>query len=317
MGLDIRLVLHFAAVAEELSFIRAAARLGVAQPWLSARIRRLEAQLGVPLFIRSTRRVELTEEGRLLWSRTGALLAAVQEIEDAASTLRGEASRLRIGTPPYGLHIPRQNQLIEAFRQGWPGISVELDIGWAPVLVERLRQGVLDLALVVGLAPPAGLEAVAVCETSQNLLLAPEDALAAVAAISPQALRGRKVAVFTRGLNPDLFRQIFEPLAGLGARLVQLPDILDFRHMRFSLEREVIIAQFGWTAVEAARQTGRVIRPLVLRDGPLHLYMVRRRETPRLAARQFWEIARQGYPPETGAGAASGASAPSAGQARA
>ncbi|PHK95521.1 hypothetical protein CR162_08555 [Pseudoroseomonas rhizosphaerae] len=294
MALDIRLVLHFAMVAEELSFVRAAARLGVAQPWLSTRIRQLEAQLGVPLFIRNTRRVELTEAGRLLLARTAPLLAAVRGIEEEAATLRGGASRVRVGTPPYGLYVPRQNQLIEAFRARWPGVTVELDVGWTPVLVDRLRQGVLDLALVVGLTPPGALEAVTVCETGQNLLLDAGDALAAEPVIQPRALRGRKVAVFTRGLNPELFRQLFEPLAGLGARLVQLPDILDFRHMRQSLEPEVIIAQFGWTSAEAARRTGRAIRPLALPEGSIRLYLVRRRELPRLPARQFWEVAREG-----------------------
>lgn len=293
MGVDIRLVLHFGVVAEELSFTRAAARLAVPQPWLSTRIRQLEAQLGVPLLLRSTRRVELTEEGRALLLRARPLIEAAQAVEELAARLRGEAGRVRIGAPPYGSYIPAQNRLIEAFGSRWPETSVELDIGWTPVLLERLRQGVLDLAFVVSLAPPPGYDALLVSETTQDLLFDPGDPLAGLAEVPPQALRGRKVAVFTRGLNPALFGRLFDPIAAAGGILVQIPDILDFRQMRLMWKGDLIIALFGWAADEAAAQTGRVARPMALAEGPLHLYLVRRREMARLAASRIWEVAQR------------------------
>ena len=67
MNLDLKAVIFFAHIARTRSFSRSAAELGVAQPWLSARIRRLEARLGCSLFERTTRSVKLTAEGdRLL-----------------------------------------------------------------------------------------------------------------------------------------------------------------------------------------------------------------------------------------------------------
>jgi DNA-binding transcriptional LysR family regulator len=84
--LDPRLLRYFVAVAEELHFSRAATRLYVAQQALSRDIRRLEQQLGVRLFTRTTRRVELTPEGERLLVRARELLAlqhkAVQELYD-------------------------------------------------------------------------------------------------------------------------------------------------------------------------------------------------------------------------------------------
>jgi DNA-binding transcriptional LysR family regulator len=74
--LDLRLLRHFVAVAEELHFTRAAARLYLTQQALSRDIRRLEEQLGVSLFTRTTRRVALTPEGQRLLTRARAARAA-------------------------------------------------------------------------------------------------------------------------------------------------------------------------------------------------------------------------------------------------
>ncbi|WP_424814168.1 LysR family transcriptional regulator [Roseococcus sp. YIM B11640] len=289
--MDIRLVLQFAVVAEELSFTAAAARLGVPQPWLSTRIRQLESQLGVPLLLRSTRRVELTEEGRALLDRARPIIQGAADVEELARSLRGGGGRLRLGTPPYGSYIPETNRLVEAFRARWPGTSVELDIGWTPVLAERVRQGLVDLAFVTGLSPPAGLEALPVSVTRQELVLDPADPLAALAEVSPAALAGRRVAVFTHGLNPELSQALFAPIAAAGGVLVEVPDIMDFRPMRDSPEPDLILALFGWAAGEAARQSGRVTRRLAT-VGPLRLYLARRRELARLPASRFWDLAR-------------------------
>jgi DNA-binding transcriptional LysR family regulator len=294
MSLDIRLVHDFAVVAEELSFTRAAQRLSVAQPWLSTRIRQLEAQLGVPLLLRSTRRVELTEEGQAMLAAARPLIEAARAVEEQALALRGGTARLRLGTLPYGSHIPEQLSLVEEFRRRWPRISLELDIGWTQVLLERLRQGAIELAFVVGVSPPPGLEALALGETTQDLLLHPTDPLAHEAAITPAMLAGRQVAAFTRGLNPELHQRLFGPMAAAGARLVDVPDILDFRRMREMCGIDQIIALFGWTTADAARQMGRVARPMPLEDGPVRFYLVRRREVPRQAAAHCWELALSG-----------------------
>lgn len=289
MGLDLRLVHDFAVVAEELSFTRAAARLSVPQPWLSTRIRQLEAQLGLPLLLRTTRRVELTEAGRAMLDSARPLVEAARALEECAASLRGEGW-VRLGTLPYGAHIPAQVALVEAFRRGWPRLSLEMDIGWSQVLIERLRQGALDLAFVIGVAPPAGFETMELSRSTQDLLMRPEDPLAAAAAIRPEMLRGRQVAVFTRGLNPALHERLFTPLEAAGARLLHVPDILDFRRMRARWGSELIIALFGWSAAEAVLQTGDVARPLSGGDA-IRFYLARRRELPRPAAARFWAMA--------------------------
>jgi DNA-binding transcriptional LysR family regulator len=291
MALDLRLVLHFAAVAEELSFTRAAARLRVPQPWLSTRIRQLEVQLGVPLLNRSTRRVELTQEGQALLDCSRPLQKAAQTLEAFAAAHGQCADRLRVGMPPYGSRIPERIALINEFAAGWPKTSIELDIGWTLVLLDRLRQGLLDAAFVIGVTLPSDLETLTICSTGLQLLLDPTDELAELPKVSVDQLRDRRVAVFTRGLNPEMYDRLFEPVAHAGGHLVQMPNVMDVQENGTVYPSDLIVAQFGWSAPYAARQWGRITRPMRLEQGSVPLQLVRRREMPRRAASRLWDLA--------------------------
>src|SRR5215211_7136078 len=97
MSPEVRLLRYFLAVADELNFTRAAEQLGIAQPALSAQIRRLEAQLDVRLLERTTRSVQLTDAGRIVHERGPAALAALERVWEAAQRAgRGETGRLRV-----------------------------------------------------------------------------------------------------------------------------------------------------------------------------------------------------------------------------
>src|SRR5689334_14367528 len=98
VDLDTRLLRAFVAVAEELSFTRAAERLFVAQQALSSQIRQLEARLGVSLFERTTRRVAPTEAGERLLGHARAALAALDAATAELDALRrAEHATLRVG----------------------------------------------------------------------------------------------------------------------------------------------------------------------------------------------------------------------------
>src|SRR5262250_1482506 len=96
--MDLRQLSYFVAVAEEGQFTRAAARVSVAQPAVSAQIRRLERELGEPLFHRDRRAASLTGAGEALLPHARAALSAADRGRDAITSLRGVLhGRLRLG----------------------------------------------------------------------------------------------------------------------------------------------------------------------------------------------------------------------------
>ena len=150
--MELRHLRYFVAVAEERHFGRAAVRLHMAQPPLSQQIKVLEADLGVQLLIRSTRRVELTPAGERFLERSRALLDAVESAAGEARRVQeGELGHLTIGftgSATYEL-LPR---LARALRSELPGLTLELRGEMlTPTQVQALHARAIDLAF---LRPP-------------------------------------------------------------------------------------------------------------------------------------------------------------------
>lgn len=146
--LDARLLKCFAMVAEELHFGRAAERLFMTQPPLSQNIRKLEAELGVPLLMRNTRSVRLTAAGEELKRRIASL-----ESEMAATRLavkrvhRGEQGHLSIGLTPSAAYSAFSSCLY-SFRQAYPDVLVDVSEMNSSEMPDALRRGRLDMALM-------------------------------------------------------------------------------------------------------------------------------------------------------------------------
>jgi DNA-binding transcriptional LysR family regulator len=143
---DLRLLRYFLAVAEELNFTRAAARLHMAQQPLSAAIARFERDLGAELFVRTTRHVELTDAGRAL---VEPARAALQAAEDALSAARsagaGATGELQIGLSQ-GAHYGLE-PLFDAVQAQYPRLRLRMRQQSSEPLIESLRAGQLDLAI--------------------------------------------------------------------------------------------------------------------------------------------------------------------------
>jgi DNA-binding transcriptional LysR family regulator len=155
---DVRQLRAFLAVAEDLHFGRAAARLHLAQPYLSRTIRALEDDLAAPLFDRTTRRVELTSAGHALIEHARAMVAVADRARVAvAAAHAGRGGRVRLsfaGPSAHGI----VGQLARAVRERHPLIDLEFLPGrYGTTAVAELLRDEADLALARFTEPPAGV----------------------------------------------------------------------------------------------------------------------------------------------------------------
>ena len=157
--MEIRHLRYFIVVAEEGHITRAADRLGTQQPPLSRQIKAIEQEIGVQLFRRKPRGVELTDAGRALLDDARAMLAHLDHAVDTARrTARGELGRISVGyTSGAGLH-PLLQGIIREFRTAFPLVSVTLSEDFPYELSERLRNDQIDVAFIkTPLANPEGI----------------------------------------------------------------------------------------------------------------------------------------------------------------
>ena len=155
--IELRHLRYFVAVAEELHFGRAAARLHLAQPPLSQQIRKLEEHLGCPLFSRTSRSVALTSAGEALLERARRTLRIVQrDIEETRSVGRGDVGSLHVGFVGSGM-LTTLPAIFRAYRQAHPRIQLHLHESFTAHVVEGLESGTLDAGILRDGDPVEGL----------------------------------------------------------------------------------------------------------------------------------------------------------------
>ncbi|MEU2116789.1 LysR substrate-binding domain-containing protein [Streptomyces sp. NPDC016459] len=199
--MELRHLQHFVAVAEDRHFTRAAERLLVSQSGLSASIRALERELRAPLFVRTTRRVTLTEAGRALLVEAERILAQVRAAHEAVAAVQGVLrGTLALGTEQCiaGVRTPG---LLAAFRRRHPDVEIRLRQSGSPDLAEEVAAGRLDLAFAYRTrADTDQLRSVSLAAEPMTLLCHPEHRLATAGpALSPEDVAGEVFVDF----HPD------------------------------------------------------------------------------------------------------------------
>jgi DNA-binding transcriptional LysR family regulator len=189
-AVDIRQLQHFVAVAEEKHFTRAARRMNIVQSALSNSIRLLEEELDAKLFVRSTRQVRLTDAGQILLDKAKAALESIRDAREAVAAVRNlERGTLSIGTVqslPAFLDLP---SLVERFHAEYPGVELRLRQGSATDLIEKIRNGRLDLAFLPLSESPADIKTDIIACEALVVGCAPNHPLAGASDVSLAALK--------------------------------------------------------------------------------------------------------------------------------
>ena len=270
---DLRQLRYFIAVAEEKHFGRAAARLSMTQPPLSQAIRALEETLGVELFARTKRSVELTPVGVDLLPEVRRLLASAEGLRPFAQSLaRGEAGVLSlafVSTADYGL-LPL---LLRDFGARHPRVRLQLAEATSDVQIDELVAGRIDAGLVIAPLPPRHLAQLSWLPIAREpLVIAMSAEMAEHAGSNPdgdwrdEPVSLRDVAdaplvIFPRRLAPGFYDIIMDcyGVAGLTPRIgqeaIQMQTIVS-----------IVSAGMGVALVPQSlrnlRRTGVVYRPL-------------------------------------------------------
>jgi DNA-binding transcriptional LysR family regulator len=204
--MNLRQLQQFVALAETSNFHKAAERMHMAQPPLSVSIKKLEEELGGPLFLRLSTGVQLTPAGQAMLADARLAIFHAQQCQQAVSTaLQGEGGVLRvgfIGSATYSL-LPK---LIPSFRQRFPKVELMLDESTTANILSRLEANTLDLGLVrFPVLHPGDFELTPV-ENDEFVLAVPADSpWAKQASVALSEFAQEPFVMYTEASVPNLF----------------------------------------------------------------------------------------------------------------
>ena len=205
--LELRHLRYFVAVAEELHFGRAAARLHLAQPPLSQQIRKLEEILGTPLFVRTSRSVRLTAAGAGFLERAQVTLRKVRrDMEEARSVGRGELGSLHVGFVGSAM-LTTLPAIFRRFNQELGQVRLHLHESFTAKVIQGMESGVLDAGILRDGDPVEGLYAETVYSEPFVAVVPSTHPLAGRQSISVAALRDDPFVFYPRSAGTRAFEK--------------------------------------------------------------------------------------------------------------
>jgi DNA-binding transcriptional LysR family regulator len=214
--MELRHLRYFVAIAEERSFTRAAERLWVAQPGLSTQIRRLESELGVQLFERHTRGVDLTDAGELFLERARTALSAAEAARSTGRDLAdGLVGSVRLGIAT-GAGWPGSSALLGDFGHERPDVELTVVEAHAGTLLRDLRDGRLDAMIAPSEFASADLARVRVGREPWLVLAGRGHRLAGAGPVAARELEGQRFVITGHRDGAGYDRLVADTLAALG-----------------------------------------------------------------------------------------------------
>ena len=258
--MDLRQLRYFVAVAEELHFSRAAARVGIAQPPLTQQIQKLEASLGCQLLVRG-RATALTEAGSVLLEQARRILQQVEEaVEITRRAARGERGRLQVAAPP-SIMLSALPAIIRKYRRRYPGVQFALRELSTSAIENALRAEEIDVGFLRETEPAAPLASRMFFEEPMVAVLPAAHALAARKELTLSTLSGEPFVFFPRRLGPAFYDKLISFCAAAGF----VPNVVQ-EATQWQTVVSLVEAGMGVSlapgCVERFRWAGVVYRPL-------------------------------------------------------
>jgi DNA-binding transcriptional LysR family regulator len=278
-AVDLRQLEIVRTVAETGSFTAAARLLHVSQSAVSRQVLLLEEELGEPVFVRLGRSVRLTPAGEALLQLSHRVLNDIRETTTAIvehhKTLRGTINLA--GGMTVCLHV--FPALLQEYRRHHPDVDIKLTTGGTPQLLERVRAGAVDVALLTLPVEGSDLAQVPVMREELLLVMHPSHALARARRIGPRDLDGQPCVLFERGSSTrrvidDMFVrehvqprivmetenvEILKALVSIGMGMAIVPYQAVAREVRARqlrcarLDGVSLVRETGWVYVRGAR----------------------------------------------------------------
>lgn len=222
MNIELRHLRYFIAVAEELHFGHAAARLNISQPPLSQQIQILEQQIGARLFARTNRSVSLTEAGRQFLADSRQILSQVDDAAARAARLHhGETGELRIGFTSSAPFIKAVSDTLSTFRRRYPDVHIQTRETNTREQIVPLNEGALDLGLMRNTQLPDTLVWERVLREPLLAMVPRDHPLASKPRVSLREL-AREPFVF---FDPNVGTGLYDDILGLMRRYDLTPAI--------------------------------------------------------------------------------------------
>ena len=279
------------AVAEELHFGRAAQRLSMAQQPLSRQIQRLESEVGVRLFERTTRRVALTPAGEVFLEETRKTLDALERaVGEARRAERGEVGTLRVGYTATALYnlLP---EVVRSFRERFPDVRLDLAEMGSAELEGAILAGDVQAAFLYGFAGGPGVESVALRDERIVAALPERHPLAGRDAVSLRELAEGPFVFYPRHRGPGLYDRLigFCREAGFSPEVAQEAAQ---EHTVIGLVASGVGVALVFDCMGKLGRSGVVYRPITDVDAHVELGLLWRADDPSPSLRAFVDLTR-------------------------
>ncbi|BAY84504.1 LysR family transcriptional regulator [Calothrix parasitica NIES-267] len=290
--IELRHLHYFIAVAEELHFSRAAERLHISQPPLSQQIRALEEQLGVKLFERTKRQVQLTEAGTVFLERSYLVLEQLEQAIEVTQRIgRGEVGRLAIAFVDSATYTVLPD-ILGVFREQFPAVELRLHEMTTAQQIQALHLKQVDIGIVRSAIREPGLSVECLLQESLLLALPQNHPLSAQTKVSLCALVDESFILFPAKLGPVFYEQIINMCQQARFRPKVAQEAVQMQTIIGLVAAGLGIA-FVPTSMQNFPRSGVVYRPLQEQTPSSGLYLAWREHDSSPVIRAFLNLAQK------------------------